>query len=153
MGNASYSSVGRASDCRSLQQSDGPWFDSGWPDFLHARACDSKPASKNRIDAHAGSRTRRKLLLGGRNILFSCNSLILAEYLRSTLSVRILLYTNKELPDDIWVHSSVVRAADCRSAGPWFESGGALVPQHLRSRGVSRKRERVRAERFELPTF
>ena len=31
---AGYSSVGRASDCRVLQQSDGPWFDSGWPDFL-----------------------------------------------------------------------------------------------------------------------
>ena len=30
---AGYSSVGRASDCRVLQQSDGPWFDSGWPDF------------------------------------------------------------------------------------------------------------------------
>ena len=30
---AGYSSVGRASDCRLLQQSDGPWFDSGWPDF------------------------------------------------------------------------------------------------------------------------
>ena len=29
-----YSSVGRASDCRMLQQSDGPWFDSGWSDFL-----------------------------------------------------------------------------------------------------------------------
>ena len=26
----------------------------------------------------------------------------------------------------IWVHSSVVRAADCRSAGPWFKSGCAL---------------------------
>jgi hypothetical protein len=33
---AGYSSVGRASDCRSLQQSDGPWFDSGWPDFFSA---------------------------------------------------------------------------------------------------------------------
>ena len=32
-GHAGYSSVGRASDCRMLQQSDGPWFDSGWPDF------------------------------------------------------------------------------------------------------------------------
>ena len=32
-----YSSVGRASDCRPLQQSDGPWFDSGWPDIRHAR--------------------------------------------------------------------------------------------------------------------
>ena len=31
---AGYSSVGRASDCRVLQQSDGPWFDSGWPDIL-----------------------------------------------------------------------------------------------------------------------
>jgi hypothetical protein len=30
---AGYSSVGRASDCRSLQLSDGPWFDSGWPDL------------------------------------------------------------------------------------------------------------------------
>ncbi len=27
---------------------------------------------------------------------------------------------------DHWVHSSVVRAADCRSAGPWFKSGCAL---------------------------
>ena len=27
------SSVGRASDCRSLQLSNGPWFDSGSPDF------------------------------------------------------------------------------------------------------------------------
>ena len=37
---AGYSSVGRASDCRMLQQSDGPWFDSGWPDFplLHGGA-------------------------------------------------------------------------------------------------------------------
>ena len=26
-----------------------------------------------------------------------------------------------------WVHSSVVRAADCRSAGPWFKSGCALL--------------------------
>ena len=31
--NSGYSSVGRASDCRALQLSDGPWFDSGWPDF------------------------------------------------------------------------------------------------------------------------
>ena len=34
--NASYSSVGRASGCRRLQQSDGPWFDSGWPDICTA---------------------------------------------------------------------------------------------------------------------
>ena len=30
---AGYSSVGRASDCRALQLSDDPWFDSGWPDL------------------------------------------------------------------------------------------------------------------------
>ena len=29
-------------------------------------------------------------------------------------------------PSLSWVHSSVVRAADCRSAGPWFKSGCAL---------------------------
>ena len=29
-----------------------------------------------------------------------------------------------------WVHSSVVRAADCRSAGPWFKSGCALYRSH-----------------------
>ena len=41
---AGYSSVGRASDCRMLQQSDGPWFDSGWPDFPQpcAPRCPSK---------------------------------------------------------------------------------------------------------------
>ena len=26
-----------------------------------------------------------------------------------------------------WEHSSVVRAADCRSSGPWFKSGCALL--------------------------
>ena len=54
-----YSSVGRASDCRLLQASDGPWFDSGWPDLLFkalsrtivaiaafaAAPCDSKASS------------------------------------------------------------------------------------------------------------
>ena len=30
------SSVGRASDYRALQLSDGPWFDSGSPDVLHS---------------------------------------------------------------------------------------------------------------------
>ena len=34
-----------------------------------------------------------------------------------------------------WVHSSVARAADRRSAGPWFESGCALhvFTSHLRT--------------------
>ena len=36
-------------------------------------------------------------------------------------------------PQIAWVHSSVVRAADCRSAGPWFKSGCAL---HLASRAA-----------------
>ena len=43
---AGYSSVGRASDCRILQQSDGPWFDSGWPDF-HASKIETRFWSRN----------------------------------------------------------------------------------------------------------
>ena len=39
---AGYSSVGRASDCRNLQQSDGPWFDSGWPDLCLFGACSGR---------------------------------------------------------------------------------------------------------------
>ena len=31
---AGHSSAGRASDCRQVQLSDGPWFDSGRPDFI-----------------------------------------------------------------------------------------------------------------------
>ena len=41
-----------------------------------------------------------------------------------------------------WVHSSVVRAADCRSAGPWFKSGCALVVctgGHRERRGEGRR--------------
>ena len=39
------------------------------------------------------------------------------------------IYTNIiTLRNGIRVHSSVVRAADCRSAGPWFKSGCALLP-------------------------
>ena len=34
-GQAGYSSVGRASDCRLLQKTHGPLLDSGWPDFVH----------------------------------------------------------------------------------------------------------------------
>ena len=41
----------------------------------------------------------------------------------------------------IWVHSSVVRAADCRSAGPWFKSGCALacLLYNWRPAGMSRR--------------
>jgi hypothetical protein len=42
--------------------------------------------------------------------------------LQSSISRHVFLYA--------WVHSSVVRAADCRSAGPWFKSGCTLVPAH-----------------------
>ena len=36
-----------------------------------------------------------------------------------------------------WVHSSVVRAADCRSAGPWFKSGCALIIFELYMRALT----------------
>ena len=46
------------------------------------------------------------------------------------------------------VHSSVVRAADCRSAGPWFKSGCALfvvVSKSVRdAEETERERERGR---------
>ena len=49
-----YSSVGRASDCRVLQQSDGPWFDSGWPDYLSTsrvpRSCIRLCASQGKLE-------------------------------------------------------------------------------------------------------
>ena len=38
MQQAGYSSVGRASGRRLMQQSDGPWVDSGWPGFCMTRA-------------------------------------------------------------------------------------------------------------------
>ena len=65
MGNAGYSSVGRASDCRSLQQSDGPWFDSGWPDFCarahgHAGKAQLSPGSaRPHREAHGHARRRQ----------------------------------------------------------------------------------------------
>ena len=34
--------------------------------------------------------------------------------------------------DDHWVHSSVARAADCRSAGPWLKSECALYSTRVR---------------------
>ena len=36
----------------------------------------------------------------------------------------------------IWVHSLVVRAADCRSAGPWFKSGCALLHSSRQARAI-----------------
>ena len=49
---ADYSSVGRASDCRLLAQSDGPWLNSGWSDlldhspFMHALLCFVDPLNR-----------------------------------------------------------------------------------------------------------
>ena len=42
-----------------------------------------------------------------------------------------------------WVHSSVVRAADCRSAGPWFNSGCALCSSFVAAYVAARSRERM----------
>ena len=44
LGQAGDSSVGRASDCRSLQLSDGPWFDSGSPDLCFGARSPRKPS-------------------------------------------------------------------------------------------------------------
>jgi hypothetical protein len=41
---------------------------------------------------------------------------------------------------DVWVQSSVARAADCRSAGPCFKSGCALLPAHYRNHNYRRHR-------------
>ena len=54
--NAGYSSVGRASDCRLLQQSDGPWFDSGWPDFNIAMFEGSQKPNREKSFAGKGKR-------------------------------------------------------------------------------------------------
>jgi hypothetical protein len=41
---AGYSSVGRASDCRTSQRSHAPWFDSGWPDIFCAVLAQAEPS-------------------------------------------------------------------------------------------------------------
>ena len=53
--NTGYSSVGRASDCRRLQRSDGPWFDSGWPDVMprSRRVCRQRAARLTPGRCHA----------------------------------------------------------------------------------------------------
>ena len=51
-----YSSVGRASDCRFTQRSDGPWLDSGWPDLTTTGRrpvpCCGRPNKKRPAVAH-----------------------------------------------------------------------------------------------------
>ena len=43
------------------------------------------------------------------------------------------------------VHSSVVRAADCSSAGPWFKSGCALTRERGSRTGVSKAMQILQA--------
>ncbi len=45
----------------------------------------------------------------------------------NTLLFSIRIFCEPTMSPIQWVHSSVVRAADCRSAGPWFKSGCALL--------------------------
>ena len=50
---AKHLKLGEASDCRFMQQSDGPWFDSGWPDFIwtfeHFAAKGSQAMHKSKL--------------------------------------------------------------------------------------------------------
>ena len=57
---------------------------------------------------------------GSSSIFVFCNKELSnhCSYNAATTASSINIFT--------WVHSSVVRAADCRSAGPWFKSGCAL---------------------------
>jgi hypothetical protein len=54
---AGYSSVGKASDCKALQRSDGLWFDSGRPDMSRMLLAHAKPMLCQ------GSHTRREDVL------------------------------------------------------------------------------------------
>ena len=54
-----YSSVGRASDCRIVQLSDGPWFDSGWPDS-YPSASVRQPRQRDINRCHGGVREVQK---------------------------------------------------------------------------------------------
>ena len=121
----------RAADCRSA----GPWFESGCAlkaRLLHAfiiLMCEGGLITV--MKAWADCRHRLPMVK-------PMTSVLKAHGPRCTKAIT-------------WVHSSVVRAADCRSAGPWFKSGCALV--HNPIVFYDGKADRVRAERFELPTF
>ena len=57
---AGYRSVGKESDCRCLQQSNGPWFDSGSPDFAHVQIANPVPTATARgCGKHAQPIARR----------------------------------------------------------------------------------------------
>ena len=61
-----YSSVGRASDCSLQQQSDGPWFDSGWPDIHNPNVHNNVLTYTNIIEheyVHQGSPVKVQRLL------------------------------------------------------------------------------------------
>ena len=112
-----HSSVARAADCRSA----GPWFKSGCALVLrHA-------------PREAGVSTRSGLGSGTACLCPSCCRVLLhAPSLHpwplqgcGSLAVLVLrcAHCTCAITMHAWVHSSVARAADCRSAGPWFESG------------------------------
>ena len=101
-----HSSVVRAADCRSA----GPWFESGCA--LKARLLHPFII----VMCEGGLITVMKAWADCRHRLPMVKPMpvvLKAEEPRCTNAIT-------------WVHSSVVRAADCRSAGPWFESGCAL---------------------------
>ena len=60
--------------------------------------------------------------------MYGVDSTIVAVALDMARSGEVLCYT-MVIKTELWtrVHSPVVGAADCRSAGPWFKSGCALA--------------------------
>merc|ERR1712242_341011 len=106
-----HSSVVRAADCGSA----GPWFESG---------CALKARLLHRfiiVMCEGGLIIVMKAWADCRHRLPMVKPMpvvLKAEQPRCTHAIT-------------WVHSSVVRAADCRSAGPWFESGCAIKARLL----------------------
>ena len=64
--------------------------------------------------------------------------------------LRVCTFDKNEVQRVNWVHSSVVRAADCRSAGPWFKSGCALEVFCTHSSVVRFERSRLVACKYFL---
>ena len=108
-----HSSVVRAADCRSA----GPWLKSGCALFpfmvIHELHIPNLRPLLRRRAPHTGTAAGHSSLGAGSASKLSVNVWFLE------------LLTGRD--QHAWVHSSVVRAADCRSAGPWLKSGCALV--------------------------
>jgi hypothetical protein len=84
---AGYSSVGRASDCRLLQQSDGPWIDSGWPEhyFHEVPAWGSEQNERNCQLKFTMGKARHVFAIQRRTLSLSFMSLSLAVTSRTFL--------------------------------------------------------------------